>query len=289
MITIITPTYNRAYILSKCYESLIKQTNKSFEWIIIDDGSSDNTEEIVSNWILEGKLNITYKYQENQGKHVAHNLGVSLAKGKAIFCLDSDDQLTIDCIEKLKNIWCKVEKCEHLAGVVALKSYFDGSVVSSSFPSFSEVSTFDLYDKSSFTGDALFIYKADILKKFTFPIFKNEKFVTEALVYNRISLSWKMLLFNEVIYKCEYLEDGYSSNFKRTFLKNPKGFIVYHNEIMLMKSKKITLLKSVLNYIALSIYVKEYKFVKNSNNKFLTTIMLPFGVLLYFYKYRKQN
>ena len=98
-----------------------------------------------------------------------------------------------------------------------------------------------------------------------------------------------MLLFNEVIYKCEYLEDGYSSNFKRTFLKNPKGFIVYHNEIMLMKSKKITLLKSVLNYIALSIYVKEYKFVKNSNNKFLTTIMLPFGVLLYFYKYRKQN
>lgn len=228
MLSIITPTYNRAYLLPRLYDSLTNQTCKEFEWIVIDDGSIDSTKELVERWKLENVFEIKYIYQENSGKYIAHNTGVLNATGELCMCVDSDDYISNQCVEKILNKW-KIKENSYLAGIIALKATLDGRLIGDKFPEFLEESTlFELSEKYKNNSDKTLIYKTSILKKFLFPNFPNTKFITECVVYDQIDKVYKSLLYNEILCYCEYQNDGYSKNYRKLMLNNPIGFNIYY-------------------------------------------------------------
>ena len=133
-LTVFTPTFNRAYTLHKCYESLKRQSSKDFVWLIIDDGSSDNTKEIVYKWINENEIEIRYYYQKNQGMHGAHNTAYELIDTEINTCIDSDDYMTDYAVERIVDFW-KKNKERGLAGFVALDAYENGEIIGTKLPS----------------------------------------------------------------------------------------------------------------------------------------------------------
>lgn len=247
-ITIFTPTYNRAYILSQLYESLQNQTSKNFEWLIVDDGSNDNTEELVSNWLKEkNHFNIQYLKKENGGKQRAINYGLQYAQGELFFNVDSDDYLANDAIEKIikweKNV-PKSSKICCLAGSVgnlkneAINPIFDKEYI--------DCSMLDRYPRKEnnylFIGhDRAWVFYTKVHKKYLYPEIKNEKFISEAVVWNRMAKDgYKVRCFNDVIYYLIHRNDGLTNNIRNIYIKNPYGYALWKNEMneILYKSTK---------------------------------------------------
>ncbi len=226
MITIMTPTYNRGYILPNAYKSLKAQTSFEFEWIIVDDGSIDNTEEMVKTWLSEENLfNIIYIKQQNGGKHRAVNRGVLLASYDYFLILDSDDYLTENAVALIHK-WIKdIEDLEGFAGVSGLKSE-KGKVVGGN-PKLKVVDATNLQRKKyGLLGDKAEIYKTQIMKKYSFPEFEGENFLSECASWDRIAKDgYKIRWYNEIIYICEYRDDGLTKNASNiTYVKNFQGF-----------------------------------------------------------------
>ena len=177
MITVFTPVYNRRYILEKCYQSLLHQTNKNFKWLIVDDGSTDQVEDLITQWIEEKKIAIHFIRQENGGKHVAHNTGVLNCDTDLFICVDSDDYLTDDAIELVYKYWDMIKNNQQLAGIAMLRKYQNGQLMSTHMPKGIDSSTlYDLYENYHFKGDLALVFRTEILKKYLFPQFENEKF-----------------------------------------------------------------------------------------------------------------
>ena len=233
MITVFTPTYNRANLLPDLYESLKRQTCKDFEWVIVDDGSTDDTEKLVNSWLPQADFSVLYIKKENGGKQRAVNLGLQQAKGEWFFIVDSDDILTDNAIETALRWANTIEDKDYFGGVAGLKGYKDGKAIGSSFEGeYLDATTLER-PKYNITGDKAEIFATEVLKKFPFPEFEGEKFVPEALVYNRIAQAgYKLRWFNEVIYLVEYQPDGYSANTDRLLISNWKGYSLYVKEVM---------------------------------------------------------
>lgn len=284
MITVFTPTYNRAYTLYKCYESLKSQTSRDFIWLIVDDGSSDSTCELVQGWIEENVVQIRYHYQKNQGMHVAHNTAYELIDTELNVCIDSDDYMPDDAIEKIIICWNQ-HKHERLAGIAALDAYKNNQVIGDKFPSTLKTSTyFDLYHKHELKGDKKFIYRTDLTKKYPYPIFEGEKYVGLGYKYAKLDEEYKLYLLNEVICIVEYMEDGSSRNMFKQYRLNPRGFSFIRIEDM--KNPRGSLkfkFKSAIHYVSSSMMCKNKKFIKESPCKGLTILALPFGFGLYQY------
>lgn len=237
MITIFTATYNRAYILPKLYESLIGQTNGDFEWLIVDDGSTDNTEEVVSGWKCDAKIPINYMKIPNGGKSNAVNVGVQNAKGNIFFIVDSDDYITENAVELILQAEREAgDGLDPKCGGFCFKkcNYNTGKVITSSNAELPEYAdSLELAFKYNQNADKAEVFYTDVLKQFPFPSLKNNKFVPEALVWFRIAAAgYKMLMKDEAIYMCEYIEDGYTKNFKLNLKKNNKGFALFYKECL---------------------------------------------------------
>ena len=225
-ISVFTPTYNRGHLLNKLYASLVNQTFKDFEWVIVDDGSSDNTAEIVKNFISDGVLNINYIKQENGGKHRAINRGIKEATGELFFIVDSDDTLPKNSLELIDK-YANTITSDDVAGVCGLKAS-GGTLVGKTFRGKTKLLRNDQRYKYHITGDKAEAYYTDILKKYPFSEYENEKFLTEAVVWNKIAFDgYKLLYFNEVIYDCDYLNEGLTKNIYNHYRKSPKGFLEY--------------------------------------------------------------
>ena len=179
-VTICTPTFNRANCLEKLYLSLINQTNKDFEWIIVDDGSNDNTSSLVSEWLKNKKIDIRYFYKENGGKHTALNVGVEKSLGDYFIIVDSDDYLTNNAVEMIISKFSDLPS--DYAGVAFLKIFSNGSNVGTTFNSDFVDCTSLRRNKYNITGDKAEVFFTNVLKKYPFPEFLNEKFLTEAVV-----------------------------------------------------------------------------------------------------------
>ena len=258
--TIFTPTFNRKELLEKLYKSLQKQTYKDFEWLIVDDGSADGTKEKVEEFLSEKKLDIKYYFKENGGKQRAYNFATDKANGELFICLDSDDEYVENGLETILKYWKKYEKNNDIAGMGYLSTYPNEEVIGSSFPEKEMISTqFDIYNKYRVKGDKGLMFRTEIIKKYKFPVFDDEKFITEAVVYNRICEKYKMVYVNEKIEIKEYQEDGLTAKYNNLLLRNPKGQALYHNEI---NSQNLSFKQKVLNN---AVY---YKFCRAAGYKF---------------------
>ncbi len=287
MITIFTPTYNRAYIIQRLYESLLEQTNKDFEWIVVDDGSIDATEEIIKQWKLENRIGIRYYRQENQGKMIAHNKGVKEANGELFVCVDSDDYLEKDAIETIIETWKQIEnnKC---IGMVCPKVTENQKEIETLMPKGIEYSTLmDLYENYGFSGDTMLIYKTGVIKKYEFPKIEGEKFIPETYLYDKLDLEGKMYLLNKKLYICEYLPDGYTANVRKLMKDNPKGYILYARQRMQVAKNFKTKLRANMQYILGNWLAHNKGYIKKSVNPILTSILIPFASIVYRKRYRK--
>ena len=225
-ITIITPTYNRANTLPHLYESLLKQTDKSFLWLIIDDGSSDGTETLAESWKAEKKIPIEYKYQENGGKHRALNMGISMIDTELTFIVDSDDWLPENSIEVILRYHHKYKNYSGLCGYSFLRFYSDGKVNEAFFPENEKVSTYvEERINGGIGGDKAEVFYTDILKKFPFPVFGEEKFVPEDLIWVQMSGPYQMVHINECVYISDYLEGGLTKSGKRMKIHSPRAMV----------------------------------------------------------------
>lgn len=224
-ITVFTPTFNRGYIIENLYKSLQRQSYKNFQWIVIDDGSKDDTEKLFEKWTNEDNLfDITYKKVKNGGKHRAINRAIEIAEGELFFIVDSDDYLTDYALEKVIKWEATIKNKNEFAGVAGVKGYSINSRVGNTFKGEYIDATSLERNKNNITGDKAEVFYLDILKKYKFPEFEGEKFVTEKVVWNQIAYDgYKIRWFNEIIYICDYLEDGLTKSMSRIELENPKA------------------------------------------------------------------
>ena len=187
-ITVCTPTYNRAHLLNKLYTSLKKQNYNSFQWIIVDDGSTDDTEVIVNEFIKENNINIRYIKKKNGGKHTALNIGIDNAEGELFWIVDSDDYIIDDALKYIWNKWCELKDNKDFAGLSALRGYENKKVIGTTVnEEYIDADVLTYRYKYRVLGDKSEVYRTDILKKYKFPEYREEKFLTEAVVWNRIA------------------------------------------------------------------------------------------------------
>ena len=290
MITVITPTYNRKHTISKCYDSLVNQTNKDFEWIIVDDGSTDNTKELIDRYIKENKIKIKYIFKKNGGKHTALNVGTKEAKGELIIILDSDDYLDDKAVEYVEQYWKKYKNNKKLCGITFIKEienpFYKVKPFSEKISNMIEYK----YNENNPT-DMCEIIRTDLLKKYPYPEFEGEKFLSEVIVSGEISKKYDMVYVPKVICYCKYLEDGLSKNWFKLVVNSPMG--ARANNIMFMDKKfKFSIrLKNCIMFDVFS-FIANKKILKETKMKFFAILFyIPsFFVAMYLKKkYKKVN
>lgn len=294
-LTVFTPTYNRAYTLPKLYKSLCEQTSKDFIWLIVDDGSTDNTKSLIKGWIINNpNICIQYYYQKNSGKMQAHNLGVQKTETELFVCVDSDDYLDPDSVEVIISYWDKIKsKNNNLCGIIGPRRMINADFESiNTIPSDITFSTLSKLYKHGFRGETAIIFITKIIKQYKFPQIAGEKFITENYIYNQIDEKYLFGILKHYTINCEYLNDGYTKNAVKIKLNNPKGYSLYYNEMNKRTHSIYDICKITIFYIACSI-LSRYPFMKiirNSNRKFYTLTLFPLGLILWIkYKYIKAS
>lgn len=230
-ITIFTPTYNRAYILGNLYRSLQRQTCREFEWLIIDDGSADNTEALVADWIREeNDFPIRYFKVPNGGKHRAWNKALDLAEGELFFTVDSDDYLTEDAVQKILHWANSLPKNGQFCGVAGNLGTSVTESPNSRLPQpYFEGTALDRYSRVN--GERAMVFFTDTHRKYPYPEFEGENFMTEAVTWNRMAHDgYQMRFYNDIIWIFEYLPDGLTRSGSSIFLKNPRGHGIFLRE-----------------------------------------------------------
>lgn len=227
-ITVFTPTFNRRQLIDNLYQSLLAQTQKNFEWLVVDDGSTDDTDKYFSELLSKIQpFPIRYIKQENGGKHRAINRGVQNAIGDLFFIVDSDDALLPNAIGNI-NLWVKTLDDSHKwAGVSGLKGYSEQAKVGQSNPNVFIDAKNTERRKYHLEGDKAEVYFTNILKKYPFPEISGEKFISEEIVWNAIAREgYYIRWFNEIIYICSYLDGGLTKDNSKDE-RNPQGRLLW--------------------------------------------------------------
>ena len=287
-LTIFTPTYNRANTLKRTYESLCRQINKNFIWLIVDDGSSDNTNEMVKKWQKNNNgFEIRYIYKENGGMHTAHNTAYENIDTELNTCIDSDDFMPDDAVEKILSFWDKYGSNKY-AGIVGLDQKADGSIIGTRFNQ-SETTLTGFYANGG-RGDKKLVYRTDVIKKYPpYPEFEGEKYVALAYKYMLCDQDYKLLTLNEPLVTVEYQEDGSSLNMYKQYIKNPKGFAFYRKVCMKYQPKLKRKFIECIHYVSSCYFYGETNIVKQSPLKMMTVLAYPFGIMLSKYIIKKQD
>lgn len=283
-LTVFTPTFNRAELLPRLYESLCRQTSKDFLWLIIDDGSTDDTNALVQDWIKENKIEIQYIYQDNQGMHGAYNTAYDNTKTELIVNIDSDDLMPDNAVELIIDFW-NLNGSEKYSGLVGLDKEMTGNIIGKKFPYGLKQSTLeDLYHKYKIPGDKKLVYRTEVVKSYPrYPLFPGENFVPHGSLFVQIDKDYELLLLNEVLVLVEYQDDGSSRNMFKQYRKYPQGFR-YGRQIQIKYSKywKVKI-KNIIHLIACHIQLKDRNIFRRNPYPILTLILSPLGVILYFY------
>lgn len=254
-ISILTPTYNRGKLLLPLYESLKNLTFEDFEWLIVDDGSEDDTEQYALSWIAHNIENaefpIRYIKKSNGGKHTAINRGVREANGELILILDSDDTLPADSLATIAHYYEQCKGYKDCAGVCGLMAHHDGQLIGTGFPKepmYESALQLRYAEKGNVTGDLLEVYKTSVMREFPFPEIENEKFCPESLVWNRIANKYKLFCFNKVVYYRDYLDGGLTSKIVRIRMNSPIASTMTYAEMLDYNISLKWKIRSAINY-----------------------------------------
>ena len=287
-LSILTATYNRANYLPKLYESIKENLkyNITPEWIIVDDGSTDDTKNIVEEFIKENRIIIKYMYQKNSGKMSAINEAVKMATGDLIVDCDSDDYFSNNGFEIIEKNSEKLLKDEELYGMVFLKKEENGKISGKEFSQKEYKTTmFDLYFKEDINGEKIIVYNSKVRKMYSHQLEHNEKFITEARMYHKMDEKYKLFAINEVVEIGSYIEDGYTKNINKTFKENPYGYYMYFKELMQKNMKGVKFSKrlyAIKHYILFG-YLTKNRFnvnlIKDRLNKLLYIILYFPGIM----------
>lgn len=289
-LTIFTPTYNRAHTLIRTYKSLQNQTCKDFEWLIIDDGSTDNTGEIVKKWINEADFKIKYIYKENGGLYTGYNTAYANIETELNVCIDSDDYMPVNAVELIVNHWQNFGS-NNYAGIIGLDFYHNtDQPIGGYFPNeLTEVYLLDLTTKKIHFGDTKQVMRTDLMKE-VIPLvgFYGEKNFNPYYLLIQICDNYPLLVLNKNLCYVEYQETGMSRNIYNQYFDSPNSFA--KSRIIEMRLKRATMLsiiKSAIHYVAECLIAKDKKWLKNSPQKLITLLVTPIGIILYIYLYLK--
>ena len=279
LLTVATPTYNRAHTLPACYQSLCGQTDKRFKWLIIDDGSTDGTAELVNSWIEEKKISIEYKWKENGGKASALNVGIGMLDTPYAVCLDSDDTFFENAIEKAIALLKDTDVEKSCCGILALRNSPDGTVMGrKEIPrEFSTVTAADIFLKLQLRTELICFYKTEILKEYRFPEFNGEKFVSPAWMQYAITQEHYYRTSWDKLCCCEYIGDGLTRNKKKVIVKNPLGYTCVKLWSFNLAPTLKMRIKHGIMYDCGCILGKDKNWVKNAKHKCWAVLLYPAG------------
>ena len=284
-VTILTPTYNRAGKIVDLYESLCRQTCKDFKWLVIDDGSMDNTKVFFDEIKEKTDFEIEYIYKENGGKHTALNEGIQIIETELTFIVDSDDFLVPDAIEIIISYHKKYQLDDSLCGYSFLRKFPDGKINGKKFEPNEKIGTYIeiRVNDNDTQSDKAEVFKTRCLKEYPFPVFEKEKFLGEDIVWTRMARKYKMVHINEAIYVGMYQTDGLTHNRRKNNIKSPLGCMNRAKEFTKRDIDFRYRLKGTLQIIAYGSFAKKKcsEIIKFSEAKWLTIIMFIPGKLLY--------
>ena len=274
--------------MPRTYASLCHQNCKDFIWLIVDDGSTDNTAELVRDWQnRDNGFEIQYIYKENGGMHTAHNAAYANIHTELNTCIDSDDMLADGAVEKILSKWAEV-KGKGYAGIVGLDADFEGKIIGKGFPDGMTETTISGYYATGGAGDKKLVYRTDIINAYPeYPVFEGEKYVSLAYKYLLIDQDYKLAVLNEVLCNVEYQPDGSSNNMFRQYLKNPKGFAFWRVVKMQHPESFKRLVMDCIHYCSSSQISGNRNYIKESPRKLLTVLCTPAGWMLTGYIRRK--
>ena len=291
VLSVVTPTYNRAHLLSGCYESLRRQTCKDFEWIIVDDGSRDETDNVVAAFD-DSDFPIVYVKKENGGKHTALNASHPHIRGKYVLILDSDDSLTESAVADVQEQWAKYEDREEIGVVTFLRITPEGTL-------FAYVNDYDTpvdlltYPRTVNLGnDCCEVIRAELFKKYPFPVFEGERFLSEGVLWSQVARNHKCVYINNPIYLCEYLEDGLTQAGRSLRIRNPRGGMLSSSFGLDQRNSLRQRIKSGLLYTCYGFFagMSPVEMVKQCPGQAIACLCLPFGWGLYrYWKHKHQK
>ena len=284
LLTVFTPTYNRAYILPQCYRSMCRQTCKDFVWLVVDDGSTDGTRELVESWMREDNgFVLRYVYQENQGMHGAHNLAYANIDTELNTCIDSDDYMPDDAVEKITEFWRTCTRDDSIAGFLALDVDKDGKVIGTRLPeNVTRATSYEVYYKYGVRGDKKFILRSDLTRLHPYPVFEGEKYVNLATKYSLLDKDYSLLLLNEPVCVVEYMPDGSSLNMIRQYFRNPRGFAYSRRLCMQLPYAGFRFrFVQATHYVSSCLILRDRRWLADSPCKALTLLAAPAGLAWY--------
>ena len=290
ILTVFTPAYNRAHTISRTYKSLLNQECKDFIWLIVDDGSTDNTAEIVRQWQQnDNGFEIQYIYKENGGMHTAHNTAYENIHTELNVCIDSDDCMGENAVKLILKKWEKVRD-KGYAGIIGLDADFDGNVIGCGFPDGLEETTVIGYYSAGGKGDKKLVYRTDIINQYPpYPVFEGEKYVSLSYKYRLIDQSYKMAVLDEVLCNVEYQPDGSSGTMWKQYLKNPNGFAFWRKVCMQYPESTKRLIIDCIHYCSSSYIAKNRNYIAQSPKKLLTLLCTPLGLIMTIFIKRKAK
>lgn len=283
-VTILTPTYNRVNTLSKLYESLLTQTSKNFEWLIVDDGSTDNTTNYVNKIVKEKKIKIRYYKKENGGKHRAINYALNYIKNELTFIVDSDDWLTKDSIETILFYAEKYKSNKKIACFSFHRSFPNGEISGPQYKENEFISNYIKYRiNEHITGEGAEVVFTEKLKEFPFIEIENEKFLSEGYLWIKMAYKYDTVYIDKSIYIFDYLVDGLTRNIYKIRIKNPKGCVEVSKLYFTNKVKLIPKIKAMIKYISYSKFAgyKASKIFRECNCKALFIMIYFIGWIYY--------
>lgn len=288
LFTVFTPTYNRAHTLPRTYESLKNQDCFCFEWLIIDDGSSDGTDKLVASWLQEeNPFRIRYIYKKNGGMHTGYNTAFANVTTELCVCIDSDDCLAPGAAGKIAKAWERIRPMGY-AGFMGLDADLEGSLIGTAFPEGMTETTHGGFYANGGKGDKKLVFRTDVVKQYPpYPEFDGENYVGLSCLFAMIDQDYKFGVLNEVLCNVEYQADGSTHTMYRQYLRNPRGFAYFRKVMMTYPTSRKRLVMDTIHYVSSSIIAKNKFYLQESPRKLLTFLCIPVGYLLMLYIRRK--
>lgn len=297
-LTVFTPTYNRADLLHRGYAAMCRQTSTDCCWLIIDDGSTDSTSDLVKSWLIEESLcvidggfegyavdapwlHIRYCYKENGGLHTGYNKAIELMDTELCVCIDSDDYIPDDAVEIILKNW-EICKVKGLIGIIGRDYSLDGKPIGGPLPKVESAYMIELMDKYHHVGDKKIVMRVDFLKQISpMPTYENEKNFNPIYMMLQLDQFGKYLLIEENLCFVDYQETGMAANIYKQFVNSPNSFCALRSLYVSLEHTTWKFkLKNLVHLSSSSFIAKDFSWIEKCKYPLLAYLLSPIGFLL---------